>query len=125
VLNDVNLVAVMTGHVPLSVQWAATQYNGHRAVIPKLALAGFLRLIPDFRVGLYLNAAVLSAAAASAIVLVRRLRGCSRVVDSLLPLAILNLGQCECLLVGFALNLMMGSWISWGLISIVARVGES
>jgi hypothetical protein len=78
-----------------------------------------LWVIPDFRAALYLNAGLLSAAAASAIILARSVRGWSSVVDVVLPLSILTLGQWECLLVGFALNLMMTSLISWRLISIV------
>ena len=64
--DDFMVVSVMTGHEPLNLQWAAAQYNEHRNVIPKLIQVTLLRAIPDFRAGLYLNAGLLSAAAASA-----------------------------------------------------------
>jgi hypothetical protein len=117
--DDFTIVSVMTRHEPLTYQWASAQYNEHRNVIPRLLQVALLRAIPDFRAGLYLNAGFLSAAAASAIVVARRLRGSTSLLDVVLPLSILTLGQCECLLVGFALNLVMTSWITWRLIAVI------
>ena len=70
---------------------------------------------PDFRAGLYLNAGLLSAAAASAILLARRIRGRTSLIDVVLPLSMLTLGQWQCLMISFALNLVMTSCISWSL----------
>ncbi len=42
---------VMAGQEPLSLQWAAEQYNEHRPVIPKLILGSLLRAVPDFAPG--------------------------------------------------------------------------
>ena len=123
--DDLTVVSVMTGHEPLSYKWASAQYNEHRNVIPRVLQVALLRVIPDFRAGLYLNAGLLSAAAASMIVLARRIRGRSSAADVVLPLSILTLGQCECLLVGFALNLVMTAWIAWGLIGVLSRSPHS
>ena len=123
--EDFFFVPVMAGHEPLSLQWAAVQCNEHRPVIPKLILGSLLRAVPDFRAGLYLNAGMMSAGAASLIVLAKRLRGRSSVVDAVLPLAILNIGQFECLLIGFALNLVVTAWISCALIVAVSRAHVS
>ena len=123
--DDLTVVPVVTRHEPLTYHWASAQYNEHRNVIPRLVQVALLRAIPDFRAGLYLNAGLLSAAAASAIVLARRLRGRTSVVDVVLPLSILTLGQCECLLVGFALNLVMPAWITWRLIDILGRSSDT
>jgi hypothetical protein len=119
--EDVLIVPVMTGHQPLSLEWAATQYNEHRMVIPKFILAALLRAVPDFRAALYLNVALLSAGAASMLILARRLRGSTRAFDAVLPLSILNIGQAECFLIGFALNLVMTAWISCELLGVVGR----
>ena len=119
--EDLLVVPVMTGNQPLSLHWAAAQMNEHRAVIPKLILAGLLRTTLDFRTGLYLNVALMSAAAAAMLVRVRRLRGSSRIVDAVLPLSILSIGGYECFLIGFALNLVMTAWMSCELIGIVSR----
>jgi hypothetical protein len=123
--EDLLVVPVMTGHQPMSFEWVTRQYNEHRLVIPKLILACLVRTIPDFRSGLYLNATVMSAAAASMLMLVRRLRGATHLVDAVLPLSILNIGQGECFLIGFALNLVMTAWISCELIGVVSRTTRS
>jgi hypothetical protein len=122
--DDLALVSVMTGHEPLSFQWAVAQHNEHRVVIPKLIQVALLRAVPDFRAGMYLNAGLLSVAAASAILLARRVRGWTGLVDVVLPLSILTIGQWQCLMIGFALNLVMTAWISWSLIAVIGRSSE-
>ncbi len=67
----------------------------------------------------------MSAGAASLILLAKRLRGQSSIVDAVLPLAILNIGQFECLLIAFGLNLVVTAWISCALIFAVCRTHES
>jgi hypothetical protein len=57
--------------------------------------------------------------------MMRRLRGKTSVVDVVLPLAILTIGQCECLMVGFALNLVMTAGISWRLIHLIGQISIS
>ena len=120
-MDDFSLVPIVTGHEPLSLQWLWSLHNEHRPVISRLIIVGLYRFIAcDFRLGLYVNAALLSAAAASMIVLVRRLRGHTSVVDVALPLSILNIGQAETLLIGFAMNLLLTSWISCELIGLAS-----
>ncbi len=117
-MDDFALVPVMTGHEPASLQWIWSQHNEHRPAISRLILVGLHRFIAnDFRVGMYFNAGLLSAAAASTLVLVRRLRGSFSITDIVLPLSILNLGQTETLLISFAMNLVLTAWISCELIA--------
>jgi hypothetical protein len=123
--DDFTFVPVMTGHQPLSLHWLWSQDKEHRPAIPKAILATLYRAIPDFRAGLYLNAGMLSAASASMILLARRLRGCSSVTDAVLPLSILNIGQVECFLISFALNLILTALISYELIVAMCRTSQS
>ena len=123
--DDFFLVPVMTGHESLSYQWLAAQHSEHRPVIPKLILGLLLRAIPDFRAALYLNVGILSATAAWMILLARRIRGRTHLVDAALPLAILCLAQCECLMIAFALNLIMTAGIVWWLIRVFSRAAIS
>jgi hypothetical protein len=123
--DDLVLVGVMSGQEPLSYRWLVMQHSEHRPILPKLILAVLLRTVPDFRAAMYLNAALLSSAAAGMIILARRIRGRTRLVDAALPMAILNLGQCECFLIGFALNLIMTACISWGLIGAFGRASDT
>jgi hypothetical protein len=119
-MDDFALVSVMTGHEPVSLRWVWAQHNEHRPVISRLILAGLSRIVMnDFRTGKYFNVGLLSSAAASMVFLARRLRGSNRVVDAVLPLSILNIGQTESLMITFAMNLILTSWISFALIATV------
>jgi hypothetical protein len=115
--DEFAMVPVMTGSEPVSLSWAWQQHNEHRPMISRLIMAGLFRLVRnDFRVVRYANAVLLSAMAASMLLLARRLRGSSRATDALLPLSILNIAQAECLINGFAMNLILSSLIAIGLI---------
>ncbi len=124
-MDDFALVPLITGHDPVSLQWIWSQHNEHRPAISRLILVGLHRFIAtDFRVGMYFNAGLLSAAAASTLLLVRRLRGSFSITDIVLPLSILNLGQAETLLISFAMNLMLTAWISCELIVTAATANR-
>src|SRR5262249_5817632 len=104
--DEFAMVSVMTGTEPLSLHWAWQQHNEHRPVIPRLVMAGLYRLVNlDFRVVRYANAVLLSAMAASMLMLARRIRGSASVTDAMLPLSILNFAQAESVLNSFAMNL--------------------
>jgi hypothetical protein len=119
-MDDFALVSVMTGHEPVSLRWVWAQHNEHRPVISRLILAGLSRFVKnDFRTGKYFNVGLLSAAAASMLLLARRLRGSNSVTDAVLPLTILNIGQTESLMITFAMNLILTTWISFALITTV------
>jgi hypothetical protein len=123
-MDDFALVSVMSGHEPVSLHWTWAQHNEHRPVIPRLILVGLYRFIDnDFRVGLYFNAGLLSAAAVSMLLLARRLRGYTSVTDAVLPLSILNVGQAETLLLNLALSLLLTAWISFELIAAAGLAG--
>ena len=105
----------------MSLHWLWSQHNEHRPVVSRLIMISLYRFIAlDFRVGLYANAALISATAASMIVLVRRLRGHTNLVDVTLPLSILNLAQAETLLLGLAMALMLTSWVSCELLRLAS-----
>jgi len=124
-MDDWELVPVVTGHRSISLKWAWSQHNEHRAMLPRLILVSLFRWIArDFRTGLYLNAGLLSLAGALMIVLARRLRGHTRLTDAVLPFSILTLAQAEVLLIGFALNLVLTAWMSYALIAVLARASE-
>jgi hypothetical protein len=116
-VDDFSLVRMMVGNEPFTLRWLWSQHNEHRPLVSRLIMAGLHRfIVRDFRVGQYFNAGLLSATAASMIVLARRLRGHTSLLDVALPLSILNIGQSQTLLIGFAMNLVLTSGISCALI---------
>jgi hypothetical protein len=123
--DDVALVGLMTGIQPVDLNWLWSQHNEHRPVLSRLILAGVTRVVEyDFRTGLYLNAAMMSAAAAGMLLLARKVRGSTRITDSVLPLSILASSQTETLTIGFALNLILTAWISYELIAMTILAGQ-
>lgn len=124
--DDFELIPMMTGRVPVDLQWAWSQHNEHRPVVSRMILAGSCKLINnDFRTGMYINVGLMSVAAASILLLTRRMRGRSSVFDAALPLVILDPAQAETYLIGFALNLVLTTWIAIRLLSVMDQASES
>jgi hypothetical protein len=116
-MDDFEMVPMMTGQEPVSFGSVWAQHNEHRPVISRLILTGLSRFVANgFYVGKYFNVGLLSVTAASMLLLVRRLRGRTLVTDSVLPLSILNIGQVESLVITFAMNLILSTWITIELI---------
>jgi hypothetical protein len=68
--------------------WA--QHNEHRIPVPRIILLGLTKVTRDVRSVLFLNAALLSAAAAMILLAVRRLRGHGLVLDVFVPVTCLG-----------------------------------
>ena len=120
--DDFHLVPLITGQQDLNLRWIWSQYNEHRPAVSRLIHFGVFRFVSsDIRSGLYLNVLLTSLAAASMILLARRLRGRTTFTDCLLPLSILNIGQVEIWLISFALNLLLTACISLLLVAVVAQ----
>jgi hypothetical protein len=116
------MVPYVTGHSPITFEWLWSQQGEHRVLLPRLIMVGLFWLTHDFRTAMYLNLSLLAMAAASMILLARRLRGRSSPTDAVLPIALLHTGQAEDLLLGFALNPLLAVWISYGLIRTAATL---
>jgi hypothetical protein len=116
-MDDFDMVSVLTGSEPVTLEWAWKQHHEHRPMISRMILVGLARFVDsDFRTARYANVGLLSAMAAAMLLLARRLRGSSRVTDAVLPLSILNVAQAESLLIGFAMNLILSSLIAIALL---------
>jgi hypothetical protein len=123
--DEFEMVPVMTGHRPISLQWLWSQHREHRLFLPRLVLLGLYRLSNnDFRAGIYFNAALLASASAMLILLVRRLRGHICCTDAVFPIALLHVGQWENLTNGFTINLVLPAWITYAAIGTTALATE-
>ena len=125
-MDDFAMVSMMTGFEPVSLRWAWAQHNEHRPLLSRLMMAGLSRFVAnDFRAPRYANVALLSAMAATMLILARRLRGSARMSDAVLPVAILNVAQAETLMIGFAMNLIVSSFLAIAFIVVAARTDRS
>jgi hypothetical protein len=119
--DDLYLVEVASGERPVTWSWLWRNYNDHRLAIPKLLLAISVRTFDgDVRAGMFLQAAVLSLAAAGAILVARRLRGRTSVSDAFLPLLWLHWGNAENWLLSFQLYLGLSSALLVAFVAVVA-----
>ncbi|MBS0263601.1 MAG: hypothetical protein JSS02_16790 [Planctomycetes bacterium] len=98
-------VPFVTGEWP--VTWSALwgSHNEHRIVLPRLILAGLDQLTDhNFRAGMFLTVALLSATSAALLMFVRRLRGYWVWTDAFFPCLLLNWGHAENLVWSFQLQ---------------------
>ena len=123
-LDELSNVPVVTGHSPISLGWLWGQHNEHRVFLSRLILVGLFRLTHDFRAGMYFNVLLLASSSASLIVLARKLRGRSSLSDAVFPIALLNVGQAELVLLGFAMNLLLPAWIAYDAIRTTATLTD-
>jgi hypothetical protein len=112
-IDDFNMVPILTGSVPVTLDWAWSQHHEHRPMISRLILVGLSRFVSrDFRTARYANVGLISAMAAGMLLLARSLRSSARLTDAVLPLSILTVAQAETLMIGFAMNLVLTSFIA-------------
>lgn len=108
--DDWTLVPVATGNQTVTLSWLWAPYNYHRIPLPKLYLAATYRLTGgNFKAPMYVNVLVLTATALALMLTARSLRGRDTLSDVFFPFLLLQWGQMECLLLGFAINLILST----------------
>ena len=136
VLSAVHLVAAYASPVPFMddnsiVQmlgrersklagWLWEQHNEHRLPLPKLLSWAAVAITMDFRAPMYLEVAMLAAAAWLLIGAARRIRGRTRAADAFFPLVFLNWGHFENLLCAFQVAFVLPAAIVAAILSFLA-----
>jgi hypothetical protein len=125
-LDDWVLIPRLTGADAVTPRYLWEQHNEHRIPLPKLVLHILDRMANfDFRAGLFLNVALLAGLALVMVLTVRRIRGRLQFSDTFFPLLLLSLGQCESLLIQFALNLVAVTFIAGLCLASLVSSGPS
>src|SRR3989304_4395173 len=96
-LEDLLLVAPLTGNEPDLAKWLWAHNNEHRLPLPKLIILFLLKFTNgDFRVGMFFNSITLGVLAFSMILVARHLRGGrTSFADAFFPIALLHLGNWD------------------------------
>lgn len=115
-LDDWEMVPVLTGHQPVTRTWLWEQHNEHRVPLPRLLLVAAFHLAGgDFRGGMALSAALLSALSAVLIRAARAARGRTAFSDAFFPLVLLHGGHAANLLwfwqVGFVTSTVLAGLV--------------
>jgi len=120
--EDWLMVPPMTGHEPNLASWLWAQNNEHLSPLSRLVLLGVLALTHDFRAGMVLNVASLSALAAGMILTARYLRaGETRASDAFFPIALLHLGDWENLVWAWQFQFVSSAVLICALMLAIAR----
>jgi hypothetical protein len=122
--DDWTLVPVLSGQQRVDLAWLWASHNGHRMLIPKLALLGLHRLTGwDFRSGMVASALLLGVAAVALIRVARARRGFTSYSDAVFPLLLLSWAHYENLLWGWQLSLVLPTTVATILFAAVVRWG--
>lgn len=92
--------------------WLWAQHNEHRLPLPRAIYWFLFQLTGDFRAGMLLQVALLSAASLRLVRVARRERGRAAWADALFPALLLNWGHAE--------NLLMGYQLCFALVAVLA-----
>ena len=100
--DEWEFVPALLGKEPL-LPWLWGQHNEHRLPLSRLLYYVLFQLTHDFRAGMYVQVAMLSALALGLMRLAARLRGRPEWYDAFFPVALLHLGHWENFIMGYQL----------------------
>jgi hypothetical protein len=115
------VVPVLSGEQPVTLEWLWAQHNEHRLPLAKLIETTLVSAAGgDFRAGMVFNVAVLGALALALPLALARHRGHAVVSDAVFPLLFLGWGQCETLLRGDVVGNVLTTALACVLLVVVA-----
>jgi len=109
--DEWDFVPALTGHEPLG-PWLWRQHNEHRLPLPRVIYLALFAASHDFRAGMLLQVALLSATSLGLMRLAARLRGRPNWTDLFFPVSLLHAGHWE--------NFLMGYQICFVLVTLLA-----
>ena len=118
--DEWEFVPVLVGDEPVG-PWFWHQHNEHRLPLPRIVYYGLFRLTHDFRAGMYLQVAMLSALALALMRVAEELRGRPEWFDLFFPLSLLHLGHWENFIMGYQLFFALFAVLVSGLAVVAAR----
>lgn len=119
-IDEWEFVPVLLGQEP-AAPWLWAQHNEHRLPLPRAVFLGLFRLTHDFRAGMLLQVAVLSALALGLMHLAARLRGRPDWPDLFFPVSLLHLGHWENFLLGYQICFVLFCVFATGLAVVALR----
>jgi hypothetical protein len=121
-MDDWSMVPALAGHESADWRWAWAQHNEHRFVLTRPLLLWIYRLAGgDFRAAVYVNVALLSAAAALLVWTASRVRGRTALTDAFFPLVLLHFGQSENLIWSWQLVYILPVTVAIGMLALIVR----
>jgi hypothetical protein len=123
--DEYDIVPVVTGQQPFSLDWLWSPHNEHRIPLPRLVRFGLLGLTgTDFRSSVYAITALLSGLGLATALAAARIRGRFTFTDAFFPLVWLHWGQVENLLWGFQLQFLLSVLLTTVVLLIIVLRGR-
>jgi hypothetical protein len=105
--------------------WVWSQNNEHRLPVARLIYLGLVEVTRDFRAGAVFDTLLMAAVAAALVVLARRLRGRTSVVDAAFPVLLLHPGNWENLVWSWQMQFVVVGAMALVLLVALAAPGET
>jgi hypothetical protein len=109
--DEWEFVPALVGQEP-ALPWLWRQHNEHRLPLPRAAFLTLFKVTHDFRSGMLLQVAMLSALALYLMRLAAKLRGAPHWADAFFPVSLLHVGHWE--------NFLMGYQVCFALFCVLA-----
>jgi len=118
--DEWEFVPVLVGEEPAG-PWLWQQHNEHRLPLPRAVFLGLFWLTHDFRAGMVLQIAMLSALALVLMRFAERLRGRPHWTDLFFPVSLLHIGHWENFVMGYQICFVMDAVLVTGLVAVALR----
>ncbi len=122
--EDWHLVRPLTGAEPSFWGWVWAQNNEHRLPIARLIHLGLLEVFHDFRAGAVFDTLLMAAVAGVLVLVARRLRGRTSVVDAAFPLLLLHPGNWENLFWSWQMQFVVVAAVTLVLLAALAASSD-
>ncbi len=119
-MDDLELVPFLGPDAHWTVRELWGQHNEHRLPLPRALEVWVFDSTRDVRSMMYMEVALMSALALATLLVVRRIRGRTWLVDAVFPLVWLHTGNAENLLMGFSTSFVLPTMFASALILLVA-----
>ena len=118
--DEWEFVPALMGDEP-ALPWLWQQHNEHRLPLPRAVYLALFKLTADFRAGMLLQVAMLSALALFLMRLADRLRGRPHWADAFFPVSLLHVGHWENFVMGYQICFVLFAVLATGLAVVALR----
>src|SRR5262245_27674593 len=119
--DEWEFVPVLLGHEP-QLPWLWAQHNEHRLPLPRAIYLVLFKLTHDFRAGMVLQVAMLSALALALMRLAAKLRGGPHWADTFFPVSLLHVGHWENFVMGYQICFALFAVLTSSLAVVALRI---
>ncbi|AMV29106.1 hypothetical protein VT84_32225 [Gemmata sp. SH-PL17] len=119
--DEWEFVPALLGDEPAG-PWLWQQHNEHRMLLPRVVVLTYFRLTHDFRTGMVLQVAMLSALALVLMRLADKLRGKPHWADVFFPISLLHIGHWENFVMGYQVCFAMFAVFATALVVVALRI---